>query len=197
MKRLLLRLLLLAGAVSACGDQQEVPLVDGDERAEPMGGLGMLLPGDEGAGEVDATDGAAPEPSFCDPAECPELVLFGVSTPGCCRFGNLCGGRVQVSERTWACLAPEVNEQGEVLRDALTRAAREAFVSDPGCPSHVIDGQELRGCCRGGICGLDTQPWSRSASSFGLLLPRACLDPREAAELANDPLSPGSPPRCP
>jgi hypothetical protein len=70
---------------------------------------------------------------------------------------------VQVSEHTSACLAPEVNEQGEALRSALTRASR---------------------------------PWTRSAAAFGLQLPRACLDPREAAELADEPPGSAASPRC-
>ena len=82
-----------------------------------------------------------------------------------------------------------MNEQGEELRSALTRAAREPFVVDAACPAHTVDGDELSGCCRAGVCGVDTQPWSRSAASFGLVLPRACLDPREAAELAEEPES--------
>jgi hypothetical protein len=103
---------------------------------------------------------------------------------------------VQVSERTSACLAPEVNEQGEALRSALTRAARQPFVSDARCPSHTIDGDELLGCCRASVCGVDTQPWTRSAAAFGLQLPRACLDPREAAELADEQPLGSTPPRC-
>lgn len=195
----------LAGASSGCGGE-DVPLEVG-ESAAPSSGLSPLRPGaapaasdpDEeraSAAEAAAGEGTALEPSSCDPAECPEMLLFGVLAPGCCRFGNLCGGRVQVSERTWACLAPEVNEQGEVLRSALTRAAREPFVADVACPQHTIDGDELAGCCRAGVCGVDTLPWTRSAASIGLVLPRACLDPREAAELAEEPASSTPPPRC-
>lgn len=212
-KRLLIGAWLLAGASSGCGGEA-VPL-SVDERAdaeraeaEPAGpstGLSPLLPGAAEEGEANDADtadernggeGASLEPASCDPAECPEVLLFGVLAPGCCRFGNLCGGRVQVSERTSACLAPEVNEQGEELRNALTRASREPFAPDLACPSHIFDGDELSGCCRAGVCGVDTQAWTRSAAAFGLVLPRACLDPREAAELAAEPPSSVPPPRC-
>jgi hypothetical protein len=204
--------LALAGVLSACGDDEGVRLVP----EEPSTGLSPLLPmsadGEAGASAEPGADGAVEastaeatadeasaadsEPTSCDPAECPEVLLFGALAPGCCRFGNLCGGRVQVSERTSACLAPEVNEQGEALRSALTQASRQPFVSDVACPSHTIDGDELLGCCRAGVCGVDTQPWTRSAAAFGLLLPRACLDPREAAELADEPPGSAPPPRC-
>lgn len=210
-KQLLVGIWLLAGASSGCGGAEaEVPQVvgDGAESSAPSTGLVPLRPGssDEAAPgspgdaiDSDEAGGVEPtlQPASCDPAECPEMELFGVLAPGCCRFGNLCGGRVQVSERTWACLAPEVNEQGEVLRSALTVAAREPFVVDAECPSHTIDGDELGGCCRAGVCGIDTQAWTSSAASFGLVLPRACLDPREAAELAEEPASSTPPPRCP
>jgi hypothetical protein len=188
---------LLAGifalAHASCGGGGDVPLVASEESS-----VSPLLPGMAGAeaGEQSMSEGAPAEPLSCDPAECPEVLLFGVLTPGCCRFGNLCGGRVQVSERTWACLAPEVNEQGEQLRNALARAARDEFEPSTACPSHTIDGDELLGCCRAGVCGVDTQPWTRSAAAFGLVLPRACLDPREAAELAEQPASSRPPPRC-
>lgn len=204
-KRLLLGVCLLAGTSNGCGGGEDVPLVV-TESAAPTTGLSPLRPeaarsGDSDEKEEDAADEAGGEatelePAFCDPAECPEMLLFGVFAPGCCRFGNLCGGRVQVSERTWACLAPEVNEQGEVLRSALTRAAREPFVPAAECPGQIIDGDELEGCCRGGVCGLDTQPWTSAAATLGLVLPRACLDPREAAELAKQPVSNTPPPRC-
>jgi hypothetical protein len=163
---------------------------EGADEASPLPAL------ERSAQEGQAAEGGSLEPASCAPEDCPEVLLFGVLTPGCCRFGNLCGGRVQVSERTWACLGPEVNEQGEALRSALTRAARDPFVPDVTCPSQTIDGDELRGCCRAGVCGVDTQPWTRSAASFGLVLPRACLDPREAAELAEEPASSAAPPRC-
>jgi hypothetical protein len=196
---LLLVILALAAASSACGGGSGAPLVTGEQS-----GVGSLLPGAAaeegeqpgGAEPLAAETGAAGEPLSCEPAECPEVLLFGVPAPGCCRFGNLCGGRVQVSERTWACLAPEVNEQGEALRSALTRAARQPFEPSATCPSHTIDGDELLGCCRAGVCGVDTQPWTRSAAAFGLVLPRACLDPREAAELAEQAVSSSPPPRC-
>lgn len=204
-KRLLVALWLFAGASNGCAGGEDVPLVD-DEGAGASTSLSPLLPGaavDDQEGRAssagaDRGDGAVStlEPASCDPAECPEMLLFGVLAPGCCRFGNLCGGRVQVSERTWACLAPEVNEQGEELRSALTLAARQPFVADVECPSHTIDGDELSGCCRAGVCGVDTQPWTRSAAAFGLVLPRACLDPREAAELAEQPPSSARPSRC-
>lgn len=189
-KRLLAGILALAGA--SCGGGGDVPLVAEESSVSPV------LPGVAavGADEQTASEETLAEPSSCDPTECPEVLLFGVLTPGCCRFGNLCGGRVMVSERTWACLAPEVNEQGEALRSALTRAARDAFEPSAACPSHTIDGDELLGCCRAGVCGVDTQPWTRSAAAFGLVLPRACLDPREAAELAEQPASSSPPPRC-
>lgn len=198
-KKLRFGLLLFAGSSGACGGGAEGPLVmsdeSSDESAESSTGVSPLLPG-AGAAEELEEGGAALEPASCAPAECPEVLLFGVLVPGCCRFGNLCGGRVQVSERTSACLAPEVNAQGEELRQALARASREPFVADATCPSHNIDGDELPGCCRAGSCGVDTQPWTRSAAALGLQLPRACLDLGQAGELANEPVSSAPPPRC-
>lgn len=199
-KRTLLGMLSLAALSAACGGSASAPLDDGADRdAPPDSSLNPLLPGpvaDDAEAAAQTDEGTSDEPRTCDPAACPELELFGVLTPGCCRFGELCGGRVQVSERTWACLGPEVEQQGEELRSALTLAAREPFKPDGSCPSHVIDGDELPGCCRGGVCGVDTQLWTRSAAFFGLTLPRACLDPREAAELAEQPASSAPPPPC-
>ena len=120
----------------------------------------------------------------CSDDQCPELRLFGELAPGCCIDDASCGGQVQIGERTWLCVPQSYDQAAQALSQVLARHAGEPMVLDPSCPSQVVDDVTLAGCCgKGGVCGLNTAPWTREAARFGRKIPTACIAPAEAARL--------------
>jgi len=112
--------------------------------------------------------------------------MFGKLVPGCCLGDDGCGGQVQLSERTWWCVPQSYDQAAQALSQVLARHAGEPMVLDPSCPSQVLDDVTLAGCCgKGGVCGLNTAPWTAEAARFGQKLPTACISASEAAQLTN------------
>jgi hypothetical protein len=176
----------------SCGSGH--PYGSSPEAAEPETAVGALLPG--------ASAASAPtddEQARCVAAECPEITLFGSLAPGCCRGAQACGGRLQIAERSWLCVAPEYDRSAAALRAALAAHAGEPLVPEPSCPSETLDGSTLAGCCiSGGTCGVSTKPWTAAAAQLGLDLHSACLLASEAAQIAGTAVADAGPPRaCP
>ena len=91
---------------------------------------------------------------------------------------------MQLSERTWWCVPPSYDRAAQALTQVLARHAGEPMVLDPSCPSQVVEDVTLAGCCgKGGVCGLNTAPWTAEAARFGQKIPTACISPAEAAQL--------------
>jgi hypothetical protein len=91
---------------------------------------------------------------------------------------------VQIGERTWLCVPPSYDQATQALTRVLARHAGEPMVLDPSCPSQILDDVTLAGCCgKGGVCGLNTAPWTTEAARFGQKIPTACISPAEAAGL--------------
>ena len=142
-----------------------------------------------------SVNGLQPEPAgaakgatlACSDEQCPDLPLFGKLAPGCCIGDDGCGGRVQIGERTWLCAPPSYDATAQALSQTLARHAGEPMVLDPSCPSHDLDDGTLAGCCGvGGVCGVNTAPWTREAARVGLKIPTACISLSEAAKLTGE-----------
>jgi hypothetical protein len=201
--------LALAALTCACGSEPPQSAPPGSQQPETA--VGSLLPSTPGDGELEdgelqdgelQDDGLQDDPPGGDQGvcavECPEIVLFGTAVPGCCRGTQACGGRVQIAERSWLCVAPEYDQNAEALRTALTAHAGEPLVAEPSCPSQLLDGTTLAGCCIvGGTCGVSTEPWTVAAAELGLQLPSVCILASEAAEVAGTAVADaGPPPAC-
>lgn len=175
LKSLVAGALALAVGSCACGSDGKTTAEDSDDAPETA--LNGLLP--ESADE----DGAAAP--TCSDAQCPELRLFGELAPGCCIADSTCGGQVQIGERTWLCVPQSYDQAAQALSRVLARHAGEPMVLDPSCPSQSLDDVTLAGCCgKGGVCGLNTGPWTKEAARFGRKIPTACISPAEAAQLS-------------
>jgi hypothetical protein len=166
----------LALAVGSCACSRDSRAIAQERDDAPETAVDGLLPGAPG------DDGAAPA---CSDDQCPELRLFGELAPGCCIDDASCGGQVQIGERTWLCVPQSYDQAAQALSRVLSRHAGEPMVLDPSCPSEVLDDVTLAGCCgKGGVCGLNTTPWTQEAARVGRKSPTACISTTEAAQLS-------------
>jgi len=178
-KSLIAGALALAVGSCACGSNGKSSAPPTDEGPETS--VSPLLPGSAAADDTAARAGQA-----CSDDQCPELRMFGKQVPGCCLGDDGCGGQVQLGERTWWCVPQSYDQAVQALSQVLARHAGEPMVLDPSCPSRVLDDVTLAGCCgKGGVCGLNTAPWTAEAARFGQKIPTACISPAEAGRLSN------------
>jgi hypothetical protein len=174
LKSLVAGALALAVGSCACGNDSNTNAQTSDDAPETA--IDGLLP------ESASDDGAAT--ATCSDDQCPELRMFGELAPGCCIGDASCGGQVQIGERTWLCVPQSYEQAAQALSRVLARHGGEPMVLDPSCPSEVLDDVTLAGCCgKGGVCGLNTAPWTQEAARFGRKIPTACISPTEAAQL--------------
>ena len=160
----------------ACGSGHHQTTPPGLEQLQTA--VGTLLP------SAAANAPSSEEQASCVAAECPEITLFGAPAAGCCVAEQACGGHVQIAERSWLCLPPGYDRSIDGLRSALAAHAGESIVLEASCPSLILDGSLLVGCCiTGGTCGVSTEPWTGLVARLDPGLQTACIPASEAARI--------------